>query len=477
MDRTKNRSSTRPRAAMRGNLAVAAMIAATLTQVPCPPGARAQENHTVIAATGTAAPEGGVFRFLSSIGVNAPGQVAFDAILQGTSTTGIFVGDGKTTSAIALGGNPDPTSGDFGFVFSPTIGAGGEVLFFADTGIFRGNGTRVSPIVQEGDAAPGGGNLTGLGFYSSNSRGVIAFRAGVTGSGSTGGIFRSNATSTVAIARDNTISPIGGTFIFFGDPAINSRGQVAYFAGVTGGSGDFGIFRGGDDGGTNTTIFAANQGAPGGETFLDFGAPVINGPGQVAAVALLKDGMSQAGLFRGDGRNAAAIALHGNPAPKGGNYTARFFVPLVMNDRGQVAFDVGLTGGASGGGIFRGDGVTTSTIALLGTTAPGTTGTFSSFGDMKIGENGMVAFIGTLALGMGGVDVTNNMGIWFGTSDSDLHLLVRTGDVVDGSILISLPRGLGLFDMNERGVAWEGGFPGGSSAIVFSRSVQEEQEE
>jgi hypothetical protein len=86
---------------------------------------------------------------------------------------------------------------------------------------------------------------------------------------------------------------------------------------------------------------------------------------------------------------------------------------------------------------------------------------------MKIGENGLVAFIGTLAVGVGGVDVTNRMGIWVGTSDSDLHLLVRTGDLVNGSTLTSLPRGLGMFDMNERGVAWEGGFPGGSEAIVF----------
>jgi hypothetical protein len=34
-----------------------------------------------------------------------------------------------------------------------------------------------------------------------------------------------------------------------------------------------------------------------------------------------------------------------------------------------------------------------------------------------------------------------------------------------------------MFDMNERGVAWEGGFPGPSSAIVFSRNLQEDEEE
>jgi len=296
----------------------------------------------------------------------------------------------------------------------------------------------------------------------------------VTGGASTSGIFRSDGTRTVSIARDNTISPLGGTFIFFAGPVINSQGQVAYFAGMTGGSGDFGIFRGDDDGETNTTIFAANQPAPGGGTFVDFGDPVINARGQVAALGLT----DRQGLFRGDGKRAAVIALQGDPAPNGGNYDGRFFGPRVMNDRGQVAFNAGLSGGASDTGIFRGDGVTTSTIALAGTTAPGTTGTFSAFGDMKIGENGTVAFMATLALGVGGVDGTNNMGIWSGTSDSDLHLLVRTSDIIDGSTLISLPVfQLQMFAMNERGVAWQGGFSGPSSAIVFSRNLQEEEGE
>ncbi len=475
MDRTgneQNPSSMRPRATMRGSFAVAGLIAATLTQVLSPPGAWAEVTHTVIAATGTAAPEGGLYFIFSTRGMNARGEVAFDAFLLGTSRpSGIFVGDGRTTSAIARG--PDPTSGVFGLVRSPAIGAGGEVVFVVEnTGIFRGDGIRISPIVQEGDPAPGGGNLTGLGFYSANSRGVIAFHAGVTGGASTLGIFRSDGTRTVAIARDNTISPLGGTFIFFGDPEINNQGQVAYFAGMTGGSGDFGIFRG-DDGETNTTIFAANQPAPGGGTFVDFGHPHINGRGQVAAVASLTD---RSGLFRGDGKRAVAIALQDNPAPKGGNYSGSFFGPQVMNDRGQVAFNAELSGGASRSGIFRGDGLTTSTIALAGTTAPGTNGTFSSFGDMRIGANGTVAFIATLAPGVGGVDGTNNMGIWSGTSDSDLHLLVRTSDIIDGSTLISLPL-LQVLDMNERGVAWQGQFSGPSSAIVFSSNLQDEEEE
>jgi hypothetical protein len=66
---------------------------------------------------------------------------------------------------------------------------------------------------------------------------------------------------------------------------------------------------------------------------------VINAHGQVAAAASLTNSASAIGLFLGDGTNAVAIALTGQPAPKGGNYDSRlaFLKPLRLNDRGEVA--------------------------------------------------------------------------------------------------------------------------------------------
>src|SRR5262249_38540982 len=143
------------------------------------------------------------------------------------------------------------------------------------------------------------------------------------------------------------------------------------------------------------------------------------------------------------------------------------FGPLILNARGQAAFEVLLTGGASRSGIFRGDGATTTPIALQGTAAAGTTGTFASFGDVKMGKDGRVAFIGTLTQGVGGVDASNNMGIWVGTSAMDLHLLVRTGQIIAGKTLTK-PLSLGQLEINERTVVWLGRFSGNSTAIVFS---------
>ena len=141
-----------------------------------------------------------------------------------------------------------------------------------------------------------------------------------------------------------------------------------------------------------------------------------------------------------------------------------------------MAFPARLAGGTSRGGIFRGDGRTTTTIALLGTIAPGTTGTFSSFRDMKLADDGTVAFIATLTTGVGGVDGTNSMGIWSGTSGSDLRLVVRTSDLIESRTLTSLPSGFGLFGISERSVAWVGGFAGSSAAIIVSQIGDHEKE-
>jgi hypothetical protein len=135
-----------------------------------------------------------------------------------------------------------------------------------------------------------------------------------------------------------------------------------------------------------------------------------------------------------------------------------------------------LTGGTSTSGIFRGNGERTTTVALAGTIAPGTTGTFKSFDDFKLGTDGRVAFIATLALGVGGVDASNSRGIWMGTSDGDLQLVVRTGDVVAGKVLTRLPQfGQGKqFDMNENGILWVGSF-GLTKGVVLSRIVDENE--
>jgi hypothetical protein len=304
-----------------------------------------------------------------------------------------------------------------------------------------------------------------------NDHSVIAYGAIINDSTATQGIFRTDGTESVAIARDDVSPPTGGTFLLLDNLSINERGQVSFFSAMTGGSADFGVFRG--EGGELTPIFLSNQPAPGGATFNDFGNPVINRHGQVASAASLTNGASHEGIFVGDGTNAIAIALEGQPAPKGGVYSdprGRLTVrlPIKLNDRGDVLFDSALADGSSPAGVFLGNGEQTKIIALAGTNAPGTNGTFAAFRNFKLLNDGRVVLIASLTLGVGGVNVSNNLGIWVGTSDEDLQLVARTGDVIGGKVLTNFPSLGNPFDVDENGVVWVGNF-GPARAVVYSR--------
>ena len=445
-------------------LAVAVSMSLPFAEISS--AANVKVRHTVIAATGDAAPTGGNYlpSSFSNARLNTRHEVTFDAVVSGPSfATGVFVTDSNTTSAVAFG--PDSLT-------NPFITRNGEVVFDVNgTDISSGDGKSVTPLMRDGEAAPGGGTLTlREGKSATNDHGATAYVAFVNGSTATQGIFRSDGKQTVAIARDDISAPAGGSFTLLGTPVMNDRGQVAFFSELTGG---FGIFRG--DGVDLTPVFVTNQIAPGGATFGDFGEPSINNHGQIVAVGSLINSTIHSGLFVGDGTNTTAIALQQQPAPKGGNYNGNFFGRTKLSDRGEVAFNAGLTGGTSTSGIFRGNGENTTTIALRSANAPGTTGTFATFRDYLLLNDGRIAFIATLTLGVGGVNTSNNMGIWIGTSDEDLQLVVRTGDVIDGRVLTRLPD-FGVnsqFDMDENGVLWVGTF-GVAKAVVYSRVLGDE---
>ena len=66
------------------------------------------------------------------------------------------------------------------------------------------------------------------------------------------------------------------------------------------------------------------------------------------------------------------------------------------------------------------------------------------------------------------MDASNNIGIWVGTSETDLHLLARTGQVIAGKTL-TRPLSLGPIQLNsERPIVWLARFAGNSTAIVSS---------
>jgi hypothetical protein len=353
---------------------------------------------------------------------------------------------------------------------NPFLTRKGEVVFNDDFGsTFRSNGRTVIPLARVGDATPIGGTVTSLNAGRAvNDDGAFAYVAGVGGAAAVEAVFRTDGIRTTTIARDDIAPPTGGRFTSILGLDLNGPGQVAFLADMTGGSADHGIFRG--DGGYLTPVFITRQAAPAGGEFEDFGDPKINSRGQVMAICSLTNSPSPKGVFVGDGLDTVEIALIGHPAPTGGNY-ALFTSTPKFNDRGEVAFQARLTDGTTG--MFRGDGKRTTTLALSGNSAPGTTGVFQSFGDVfELGNDGRVAIVAKLAVGVGGVESSNNTGIWTATSSEDLRLVVRTGEVIGGKVLTAVPfdgsnaggRPLG---MNETSILWRGSF-GPSKAIIVS---------
>ena len=162
-------------------------------------------RHTVIAASGDEAPTGGNYlpSSFSNARVNARHEVTFDAVVGGPSfATGIFVSDGNTTSAIAF--EPDSLT-------NPFITPNGEVIFDVNgTDISSSDGKSITPLMRDGDVAPGGGTLTlREGTSARNDHGAIAYVAFVNGSTATQGIFRNDGKQTVAIARADIRAPTG----------------------------------------------------------------------------------------------------------------------------------------------------------------------------------------------------------------------------------------------------------------------------
>lgn len=460
-----------------------AFVALACAQMLSAEGAKCRVRHTIIAASGDAAPSGGVYNpfSFSNATMNARDAVAFDAVVNGPPpTTGVFAQDRKTAFTVALGTTLNPAAPSF--IANPFITNGGEVVFdvnFSD--VFRSDGKTIVPLVRVGDTAPGGGTITSrtADQRAVNDHGAIAYLAGLSGTAATQAILRTDGRQTITIASDDVAPPTGGKFTALQSLAMNDRGQVAFKAEMTGGAADHGVFRG--EGGRLSPVFVTNQIAPGGATFDDCGAVAINAQGQVMAICSLTNNASRAGLFVGDGRNTIAIALDGQPAPKGGKYeagTVSFPGTTRINDRGEVAFEARLTGGTFG--MFRGNGKHATALALAGESAPGTTGIFQSFGNIfELGDDGRVAFIAQLATGVGGVDSSNNLGIWVGTSEEDLQLLVRTGEAINGKVLTDLPLNdidLHPLGINENSVLWRGNF-GAVKAVVLSRIHGDNEED
>src|SRR4051794_41360509 len=87
----------------------ALMLALPMVEVPVAARRTPRPQHAIIAASGGAAPSAGHYLPLfSNARLNARGEIAFDAVVDGPPfTSGVFVSSGGGTSPQTPGGNPN----------------------------------------------------------------------------------------------------------------------------------------------------------------------------------------------------------------------------------------------------------------------------------------------------------------------------------------------------------------------------------
>lgn len=364
------------------------------------------------------------------------------------------------TTVVVVNGDPAPDgNGSFNTSFSnPVLNDVGQVAFTAtlagttggigdDFGIFRGDGSTVTQIVREGQAAPGGNDLYAIfGLPSLNNAGQVAFTAAlaVTSGGSidSGGIFRGDGETTTQIVRTGQATPSGiASFRHFNrvQRTLNNNGQVAFSASLTGSLS--GGFIG--DGSTMTLIARRYMPVPDGNgEFSSVGGPRINDAGQAAVFVHLSStsggSSDNEAVFLSDGSTLTQIVRKGQEAPDGNGFFGTLTSFSELNNAGQQSFTAILTGTSRsdgrGSGIFRGDGSTLTQIARDGQAAPDGDGTFFGFGIPSLNNAGQTAFISSISETLG------ENSFYFGIYRSDGSTLTQV--LRDG---VAAPDGNGRF--------------------------------
>jgi hypothetical protein len=356
---------------------------ALLSSLTFAPWLAAQGTTQILVATGDVAPAtSDMFAGLSIPAMNNAGQVTFHATLTGAESNneGIYRAGGGPTVQIARKGQSDGGLGSFsGFSHTehpPLINHQGQVAFHGTTAvfganrdiIFRGDGSSLTLIMVEGQAAPDGNGVFAsfwegsMVFNNIGQVGVIATLADtIEGDLDSRGIFRGDGNPVVQIARSNRPAPDGGrfndcSFCLLG-LSMNDMGELAFFARLwisddpyTGTSD--GVFLGAGQvvsiGFPETTqvIRDDNTPAPDGNGVITPNVgdrPQMNNFRDFVVHAWRRNTFGGAGdgvgLFRVSGATMTPIALEGQGAPGGGVFEHLYLGGYVaLNDRGDVAF-------------------------------------------------------------------------------------------------------------------------------------------
>jgi hypothetical protein len=302
--------------------------------------------------------------------------------------------DPSTIRRIAVTGQAAPNGGLFdrfsveSLPIVAPINGKGQVAFFASVvrgrsseGFFLSTGTRISKLVADGDAVPGGGVFSGFGRHplpTLNDAGELAFAATITGARAVEGVFVASPRGVRAVALAGGAAPdiSSGTFANLDTPSINNRGEVAFLAIVRRGRESIeAIYL--QSGGKTRKVVAQGDPAPAGGTFAGFGPPSLNGSGLIGFAAVVEGRAVPGGVFVAKAGAIKMLVGAGEDTPDGGIF-AKFSERVAVNEAGTIAFNAILKGAPLSGAIYVVDDRVRKVVGL-GEVAPGG-GVFSHFG-------------------------------------------------------------------------------------------------
>ena len=470
-----------------------------------------QGGTTTIATTGDQAPgtpAGAVFRFFGSPVLNDGGQTAYEGSLRSgsggvdsTNDSGIW----RDSTLLARAGSRaggTPSGAVFIFFGSPVLNDVGQTVyqgflrrdlggvdFTNDSGIWR-DSTLLARAGSRAGGTPSGAVFSSFGSPVLNDVGQTVYKGflrrdlGSVDSTNDSGIWR----DSTLLAREGSRAggtPSGAVFIFFDNPVLNDAGQTAYKGFLRSGSGgvdftnDSGIWR-------DSTLLAREGsragGTPSGAVFSSFGSPVLNDVGQTVYKGFLRRDLGGVDFTNDSGiwRDSTLLAREGSRAggtPSGAVFSS--FGSPVLNDGGQTAYEGSLRLGSGGVDSTNNSGIwrDSTLLAREGSRAGGTPNgaVFRSFGSPVLNDAGQTAYKGFLRSGSGGVDSTNNSGIWITGTNGQSLLVVQEGDTLTGRTVSSLSlsensggsdgRGRGLNNFSQ--VVYSANFTNGDQGVFL----------
>jgi hypothetical protein len=207
----------------------------------------------------------------------------------------------------------------------------------------------------------------------------------------------------------------------------------------------------------DTTLIAEKSGqiaATPGATYSSFGNPAINNGGNSAFRAVLARGGSvtaanDIGIWADDNSGTPQLVARtgSGAAPGAGTSTFTALDDPVYNNNNAVAF-VGTLSVVSGGatrssttGVWSNSGGSLASVAREGTQAPDLPSgvNFASFSQIALPDaNGPILFATLTQNTSLGIGRSNDVGIWAADSTDTLHLVVRTGDTLNGKTITTL---------------------------------------